>query len=280
VSAAEAAEALRKLCSALKVEVIGDNGQVDYGKLECPATFAELERTSSLYHYVDPEQLAGDDARIAFWINVCNVLAIHGAVATGVRESVMEIPSFSGVVAYRVDDFVVASDEIENGILRRNAPHPASKSPLFDDDDPRLTLCRDHVDPRVHAALVCASTSCPPVAFYEAGKLDQRLDLAANDYVAADVEVDETAEVIRLPIAFRYYESDFGRRAWACSAVVEGGPRRPLALKLVPISRDTNFRRPFWNACLRVTREPERGPLRNLLGGGSGDNRGGASFGG
>jgi hypothetical protein len=159
--------------------VIGDNGQVDYNELEWPATFAELERTSNLHHHVDPEQLAGDDARIAFWIDVHNLLAIHGAVATGVRESVMEIPSFSAVVAYRVDDFVVASDEIENGILRRNAP-------LFDDDDPRLTLCRDHVDPRVHAALVCASTICPPVAFYEAGKLDQHLDLAANDYVAAD----------------------------------------------------------------------------------------------
>ncbi len=213
VAAAEAAEALKKLGNTLKVEVIGDDGQVDYVKLQASETFAELERTSALLHHVDLLRLANDRARIAFWINVYNVLAIHGVVATGVRESVMEIPSFFGVIAYRVGDVVVTLDEIENGILRRNAPHPATKSRLFDDDDPRLALCPDHVDPRIHAALVCASTSCPPVAFYEASKLDAQLDVAADNYVAADVEVDDAAQVIRLPITFRYYESDFGRRA-------------------------------------------------------------------
>jgi hypothetical protein len=213
VSASAAAEALRKLGSALKAEVIGADGRVDYEKLETSATFAELERTSSLLHHVDPEQLADDDARIAFWINVYNVMAIHGVLATGVRQSVMEIPSFFGVVAYRVGDHVVTLDEIENGILRRNAPHPASKSRLFDDDDARLALCPSRVDPRIHAALVCASTSCPPVAFYEASRLDAQLDMAADNYVAADVEIDDEARVVRLPITFRYYESDFGRRA-------------------------------------------------------------------
>jgi hypothetical protein len=212
VSAAAAAEALKKLGNQLKVEVIAD-GQVDYDKLQDSPTFAELEQTSNLLHHVDPEQLASDDERIAFWINVYNVLAIHGVFATGIRESVMEIPSFFGVVAYRVGDYVLTLDEIENGILRRNAPHPATKSRLFDDDDPRLALCPDHVDARIHAALVCASTSCPPVAFYEAGKLDTELDLAADNYIAADVEVDDEAKVVRLPITFRYYESDFGRHA-------------------------------------------------------------------
>ena len=213
VSATEAAEALRKLGNALKVEVIGPDGQVDYAKLQRSQTFAELERTSNLLHHVDPGQLEDDDTKIAFWINVYNVLAIHGVLATGIEESVMEIPSFFGVVAYRVGDYVVTLDEIENGILRRNAPHPASKSRLFDDDDSRLGLCPSHVDARIHAALVCASTSCPPVAFYEASKLEGQLDMAADNYVATDVEVDDEAKVIRLPITFRYYESDFGREA-------------------------------------------------------------------
>jgi hypothetical protein len=213
VPAATAAEALKTLGNGLEVEVIGPNGQVDYAKLQASATFVELERTSSLLHHVDPLQLVNDDARVAFWINVYNVLAIHGVIATGVRESVMEIPSFFGVVAYRVGDFVATLDEIENGILRRNAPHPATKTRLFDDDDPRLALCPNRVDPRIHAALVCASTSCPPVAFYEADRLDDQLDLAADNYVSTDVEVDEEAKVIRLPITFKYYESDFGRRA-------------------------------------------------------------------
>ncbi len=210
-SPSEIAEALRKLRNQLKAEALDENGQVDYTKLRTSPTFAAMKATSGLLQAVDPGDMSDDDSRIAFWINLYNVLAIHGVLELGIRESVMEIPSFFGVVAYRVGDFVLTLDEIENGVLRRNAPHPATSARLFGDDDPRLGLCPSHVDPRIHAALVCASTSCPPVAFYEASKLNDQLDLASRNYVASDVEVDDALRLIRLPITFRYYQSDFGR---------------------------------------------------------------------
>jgi len=210
-SPSEIAEALRKLRNRLKAEALDRDGRVDYAKLRSSPTFAEMQATSGLLQAIDPGDLIDDDARIAFWINLYNVLAIHGVLELGIRESVMEIPSFFGVVAYRVGDLVLTLDEIENGVLRRNAPHPATGARLFGDDDPRLALCPSHVDPRIHAALVCASTSCPPVAFYEASKLNDQLDLAALSYVASDVEVDDAMRVVRLPITFRYYQSDFGR---------------------------------------------------------------------
>lgn len=210
-TASEIAEALRKLRNQLKAEALDEHGQVDYTKLRTSPTFAEMKATSGLLQAIDPGDTLDDDSRIAFWINLYNVLAIHGVLELGIRESVMEIPSFFGVVAYRVGDFVLTLDEIENGVLRRNAPHPATGALLFGDDDPRLGLCPSHVDPRIHAALVCASTSCPPVAFYEASKLDDQLDLASLNYLASDVEVDDALRVVRLPITFRYYQSDFGR---------------------------------------------------------------------
>ena len=210
-SATEIAERLRKLRNQLKVEALDEHGQVDYRKLQDSPTFDEMKATSGLLQAIDPSDIGDDDARIAFWINLYNVLAIHGVLALGIRESVMETPSFFGVVAYRVGDFVLTLDEIENGVLRRNAPHPATGARLFGDDDPRLGLCPFRVDPRIHAALVCASTSCPPVEFYEASKLDEQLDLATLNYVAADVQVDDAAQVVRVPITFRYYQSDFGR---------------------------------------------------------------------
>ena len=212
-SPTEIAEALRKLRNELKTEALDEDGQVDYAKLQGSPTFAEMKRTSGLLQAINPDEMIDDATRIAFWINLYNVLAIHGVLALGIRESVMEIPSFFGVVAYRVGDLVLTLDEIENGVLRRNAPHPATGTRPFDDDDPRLALCPSHVDPRIHAALVCASTSCPPVAFYEASKLGAQLELAALNYVASDVEVDDANRVVRIPITFRYYESDFGRAA-------------------------------------------------------------------
>lgn len=210
-SPSEIAEALRKLRNRLKAEALDEHGRVDYAQLRTSPTFAEMQATSGLLQAIDPGDLIDDDARIAFWINLYNVLAIHGVLELGIRESVMEIPSFFGVVAYRVGDLVLTLDEIENGVLRRNSPHPATGTRLFGDDDPRLGLCPSHVDARIHAALVCASTSCPPVAFYEASKLNDQLDLAALSYVASEVEVDDAMRVVRLPITFRYYQSDFGR---------------------------------------------------------------------
>jgi hypothetical protein len=220
-SATEVAEALRKLRNDLKSEALDENDQVDYAMLRTSPTFAEMKKTSELLHAIDPAEMTDDATRIAFWINLYNVLAIHGVLALEIRESVMEIPSFFGVVAYRVGDFVLTLDEIENGVLRRNAPHPATGSRLFDDDDPRLALCPSRIDPRIHAALVCASTSCPPVAFYEASKLDAQLELATLNYVASDVEVDDVNGVVRVPITFRYYQSDFGRAAGVRLFLVE-----------------------------------------------------------
>jgi hypothetical protein len=212
-SPAEVAEALRKLRNQLKQEALDESGHVDYTKLRTSPTFEEMERATGLLHTIDPAEMTDDATRIAFWINLYNVLSIHGVLALGIRQSVMEIPSFFSVVAYRVGDFVLSLDEIENGVLRRNAPHPATGTRLFDGDDPRLGLCPSMVDPRIHAALVCASTSCPPVAFYESSKLDAQLELAALNYVASDVEVDDANRVVRVPITFRYYQNDFGRIA-------------------------------------------------------------------
>ena len=220
-SPADVAETLRKLRNDLKSEALDEHGQVDYIKLRTSETFAQMKRVSGLLHTVDPAQIVDDDGRIAFWINLYNVLAIHGVLALGIRQSVMEVPSFFGVVAYRVGDFVLTLDEIENGVLRRNAPHPATGARLLGDDDPRLGLCPSHVDPRIHASLVCASTSCPPVAFYEAAKLDAQLELAALNYVASDVEIDDVNQVVRIPITFRYYQSDFGRAAGVRLFLVE-----------------------------------------------------------
>lgn len=209
-SPTEVAQALRELRNALKREAIDEQGQVDYARLRSSPTFDDMKRTSGLLQRIDPEEMKDDATRIAFWLNLYNVLSIHGILALGIRESVMEIPSFFGVVGYRVGTFVLTLDEIENGILRRNAPHPATGANPFDEDDPRLALCPSRVDPRIHAALVCASTSCPPLAFYEASKLDAQLELATLNYIASDVEVDDAHHTVRVPIIFRYYQSDFG----------------------------------------------------------------------
>ena len=202
------AQTLRALGGALRADAVDDEGRVHYGRLRGSAAYAELCRESARLVAVTPDDLPTDAARGAFWINLYNVLSIHGVIALGIERSVMELPSFFSRVAYDVGGETFTPDEIENGVLRRNAPHPATGERLFAPDDARLAYCPTEVDARIHAALVCASKSCPPVRFYTPEALDDELGRAIAGYVAAEVEVRDDALV--LPITFRYYARDFG----------------------------------------------------------------------
>ena len=201
--------AMRAARNALKARIV--DGKVDYEALRDDDAFKELERVAPALRHLSPADFTSDAERIAFFTNLYNVLAIHGVLALGIRESVMEIPSFFSVVRYNIGGEDLSLDQIENGILRRNGKHPATGTRTLTDDAAAHGFSPTKVDPRIHAALVCASTSCPPVGFYHPYRLDQQLDLATGGYVDADVSVGDGT--ISLPITFRYYESDWGGRA-------------------------------------------------------------------
>ena len=207
----EVAVAMRKLSNRLKGEALDlEEGAVKYQALGASDTFRELEETSRHLRTLDPDAFESDDDRLAFWVNLYNVLVIHGIVALEIRESVMEVPSFFGTVAYRIGRQTFTPDEVENGVLRRNGLHPAFKVRLFKKADPRLDWCVPRVDPRIHMALVCAAKSCPPISFYDPEQLDEQLTLAARNFVGNDVVVDDAARTITLSVIFKYYREDFG----------------------------------------------------------------------
>lgn len=199
---------MRTLCNQLSGEAIDEQGRVAYAGLEHTDTFARLRESARSLPAVSPDDLTDDAERHAFWINLYNVLAIHGVIALEIETSVMEIPSFFARVAYQIGRDTFTLDDIENGVLRRNAAHPATRARMFGKSDPRLAFCVERVDPRIHAALVCASTSCPAVAFYDPERIDQQLAAAADNYVACEVLLQHGR--VLLPITFRYYAADYG----------------------------------------------------------------------
>lgn len=199
---------LRRVRHALKAHVVG--GRVDYAALRETGAFAYLVRLAPGLRRVGPTDLVGDAERIAFFVNLYNVLSIHGVIALEISDSVMEIPSFFGRVSYLVGDVRLSLDAIENGVLRRNARHPVSGRLVLPRDSPAHAFAPSATDPRIHTALVCSSTSCPPVGFYDPARLDAQLDAASAWYVNADVRVVDGA--VRLPVTFRYYAADWGGR--------------------------------------------------------------------
>ena len=80
----------------------------------------------------------------------------------------------------------------------------------FDDKDPRAVHVIEQPDPRIHFALVCASSSCPPIEVYGADSLEEDLDVSARTFLNATVQLDREKKQIRLPKVFQWYGDDFG----------------------------------------------------------------------
>jgi len=141
--------------------------------------------------------------RLAFWVNVYNVLAIDVVLQNLPLDSIRDAGSFLRPIwdrpAGRAAGRDVSLGEIEHEILR----------PLG--------------DPRIHAAIVCASTSCPslPREAFRAARLDAQLDASVQRFLAdprKGARVTEAGAALRLSKIFDWFEDDFeaagGVRAW------------------------------------------------------------------
>lgn len=181
---------------------LSEDGLVDYAGLRkskeaLDAYLEALEATT-------PEQHAGwtRDERFAFWINAYNAYTIQLIRDRGPVKSIKKLGGwftspweikFIPMPAFDPeedgDDLML--DEIEHDILR----------PVFE-------------DARVHAAINCASLSCPPLRAeaYQGAKLDEQLDDQTALWLADPSRNGITAGAKRLKVSkiFDWFEDDFG----------------------------------------------------------------------
>jgi GH15 family glucan-1,4-alpha-glucosidase len=186
-------------------------GRVDYGAMKRSESFRNYRSLASGLRSFDPATLVTDSQKKAFWINIYNILIIHGVITLDIRRSVLEIVNFFGRIGYEIGGTFFSADDIEHGILRKNRPHPAFPIRPFGLEDPRLRFCIQEFDPRIHFALVCASSSCPPIEFYDPDRIDLQLDIAARSFInRRGVVLDLERKEIGLSKIFQWYAGDFG----------------------------------------------------------------------
>jgi hypothetical protein len=130
--------------------------------------------------------------RLAFWVNVYNVLAADMVVRHLPLASIRDAGSLLRPVwkreAGRVAGRAVTLDEVEHAILR----------PLG--------------DPRIHAAIVCASTSCPALRreAYRGERVDAQLDDALRAFLASPEKgLRVEPGQVRLSRIFDWFAEDF-----------------------------------------------------------------------
>lgn len=177
---------------------------VDYARLK--ADRAGLDGYVAQLGAVSSAQFDGWNraGRLAYLINAYNALVLQSVLdaypiqrslnpAALVRpaNSVWQIGGFFNQATHRVAGRSITLDQLEHELIR----------PIFK-------------EPRVHAALVCAARSCPPLRneAYDAARLETQLDEQARRFLSDRrlnrFERDDA--VVALSEIFKWFGDDFG----------------------------------------------------------------------
>ena len=173
----------------------------------------EADRLASELTAVDASSIPGDEARIAFWLNLYNALVLTELAREPRSGSLLRHRAMFRSAFYRVGEHDYSLDVIEHGVLRRNARVPLRVARTLRRGDPRLAAMPRRLDPRIHFALNCGAVSCPPIRDYRAEALDAELERITVAYLSAETRIDRERRRIELPYLIRLYRADFGDRA-------------------------------------------------------------------
>jgi hypothetical protein len=213
VSSREMAAQLKSKMDSLRAAFFqSETGRVAYEQIRASEIYQSYLRLSYNLKALDLKGLALREERIAFWVNLYNVIVIHGVIALGIKDSVKEVWNFFRRVYYRIGNHFFSPDDIEHGILRGNRRPPYALCRRFRAGDPRLNLIVEPLDPRIHFTLVCGSNSCPFIEVYTPENLDEELTFASQAFInAGGAVLNRAASVVSLSRLFLWYAPDFGR---------------------------------------------------------------------
>ncbi len=187
--------------NALLETYVNDGGLVDYAGLSRDR--AKLDAYLSALGSANPQSFPNDDERLAFWINAYNAFTLRDVLDDvyqkfkGVREAV----GFFDKKTHRVAGQDLTLDQIEaNG--------------------------RNLQDPRIHFAVVCASTSCPKLQrfAYTGPQLQEQLTRITREFLADEqrgMRLDRANNTIYLSSIFKWYAGDFAGSTGGASKVFE-----------------------------------------------------------
>lgn len=191
---------------------VDHQGRVDFCGLM--ADRSELENVIHFIATMDPvsrpDLFSTDTARLSYYINAYNALAMYGVLQTGVPHDFGWAGRFRFFYLrkFKIGGRSISLYSLENDIIR----------PIG--------------DPRVHFALNCMSVGCPrlPDYAFTADYIDQELDAAAREFVDEDrnVHVNTETATVRMSSIFSFYTDDFLRKAPSLTSYVNRYRTTPI----------------------------------------------------
>lgn len=203
-------------------QVVDDQGLVDYASLAQDTTaldrvIAGIESVSPRSH---PDRFPGPNDALAYYLNAYNALVFRAVIDKGPDIKSVWGASGTGLGFFVRSKVTVGGEKIS---LKK-----------FED----VWVREGFHDPRIHAALNCASIGCPrlPRAPFSAERLDAELDEAMAEFVASKlhVEVDDVLRRVTLSRIFDWFKADF------IDFEIDHGAPKPRLLDYVNRYRDAS----------------------------------------
>ena len=140
--------------------------------------------------YAKADLPSGDDEKLAFLCNAYNVNVLKMVVGETAKDdftSVMDVPGFFDTLTITVAGKQMTLNALENEQIR----------PLG--------------DPRIHAALVCAAMSCPPLRGepYTAKRLDEQLNDQSRRWINDRTKIRVDEKGLGVSMIMQWYGDDF-----------------------------------------------------------------------
>ncbi len=178
-------------------DYVDDNGLVDYAGLreDRQALDRFLETIETIGPESDPDLFPTQEDKLAYYINAYNAQVFNGVLSLSPKADTVWGFTKTGL------GFFVQMKIVVDG-------HKTSLKSLEDD------IIRDGFkDPRIHAALNCASVGCPqlPDKAFEPETLDEQLDTEMAKFVVEErnCRIDRDAGTVTLSKIFDWFREDF-----------------------------------------------------------------------
>ncbi|KAF8723511.1 hypothetical protein HU200_021458 [Digitaria exilis] len=208
----EVASRLRLLSYAIfEAYVSMDGRHVDYRSIQGCEEFKRYIRTIEELQRVEIDELSREE-KLAFFINLYNMMAIHALVTCGHPAGPLDRRKFFGDFKYVIGGCAYSLSAIQNGILRGNQRPPYNIAKPFGQKDRRSKVALPYHEPLVHFALVCGTKSGPALRCYSPGDIDKELMEAARDFLRnGGLIVDPEAKAASASKILKWYNTDFGK---------------------------------------------------------------------
>lgn len=208
----EIASRLRFLSYAIfEAYTSGDGKHVDYRSIHGSEEFARYLRIVEELQRVEVQDMPREE-KLAFFINLYNMMAIHAILVLGHPAGPLERRKLFGDFKYVFGGSTYSLSAIQNGILRDNQRPPYNLMKPFGAKDIRSKVALPYPEPLIHFALVCGTRSGPVLQCYSPGNVDKELMEAARKFLrSGGIVIDLNTKVVSVSKILKWFSVDFGK---------------------------------------------------------------------